>query len=183
MPRRCASTTCCPPRVPISSAVSDAGPRRRRSTAGRSASPTRRGSRRSTSAGSRPVTTVSPTVSAEALEDEDALARGLRVEEAVGLLGLVETPAMREQRAERNFAVGDEARAFFLAGVRERPRGVQGDLTPQQVLADLERDVVALAHERDPAPRDGAAHGLGARLRPYRAGHRALGALDVGAIV
>src|SRR2546421_10217777 len=111
LPRRCASPTCCPPRVPISSAGSDAGPRRRRSTAGRSASPTTRASRRSTSAGSRPVTTVSPTVSAEALEDEDALARGLRVEEAVGLLGLVETPAMREQRAERDLAGGEEGRA------------------------------------------------------------------------
>src|SRR5262249_41178063 len=73
--------------------------------------------------------------------------------------------------------------AFFLAGVRERPRGVQGDLTPQQVLADLERDVVAFAHERDASPGVGAAHGLGTRLRLTRAVHRALGAVAVGEIV
>src|SRR5262245_9498609 len=100
----------------------------------------------------------------EGSEREDALAGRLGVEEAVGLLGLLLAPLMGQQAAQRHLAIGDEARALLLAGVRERPRGVQRDLPAEQVLADLERDVVALTDERDAAPGVRAAHRLGARL-------------------
>src|SRR5215475_6546646 len=94
------------------------------------------------------------------LEDEYPFAGGLGVEETVGLFGLVEVPAMGEEAAQRNLAVGDEARALLLAGIGERPRGVERDLAPQQILADVERDAVALADEGDAAPGVGAAHRL-----------------------
>src|SRR3990172_298568 len=57
------------------------------------------------------------------LEDEHALARGLRVEEPVGLVGLLELEAVGEQARERDPPPRDEARALGLGQGRERPRG------------------------------------------------------------
>src|SRR5215471_2346987 len=119
----------------------------------------------------------------ETLEDEDAFAGGLRVEEAVGVFGLLEAPAMGEQLAQRHLAVGDEAGAFLLAGVGEGPGGVERDLAAEEILADFERHVVALTDEGDAAPRVGAAYGLRARLREARAVHRALRTVAVGQVV
>src|SRR5437867_1818619 len=52
---------------------------------------------------------------------EDALAGGLGVEQFVGLLGLVEPPAVGEEGLDVDPAVGDELRAFGLAHLREGP--------------------------------------------------------------
>ena len=60
---------------------------------------------------------------------------------------------------------------------------MQGDLPPQQILADVERHRVTLAHERHPAPGSRAADRLGARVRVARAVHRRLGAVATGEIV
>lgn len=50
-----------------------------------------------------------------------ALAGGLAVEQAVGGVGLVEAPAVGEQRVHVDPAVGDEAGAVGLADGREGP--------------------------------------------------------------
>src|SRR5439155_5927167 len=104
---------------------------------------------------------------------------GLRVEEAVGLLRLLEPEAVGEQTSEAHLAVGDELRALGLAHARERPRCVDRQLAPDQVLADVERRRVALADERHAAPGRGAAHRGHARVRVARAVHRRLDALAV----
>src|SRR5690349_20726243 len=103
-----------------------------------------------------------------ASHQEDALAARLAVEEAVGLLGLVERPAMGEEAVDVDLAVGDEAGAFGLADGREGPGAHQRHLAAQEVVADVERHRVALADEADLAPGPDAAHGIGARLRRGR---------------
>src|SRR5260370_4943553 len=56
-----------------------------------------------------------------ASHQEDALAGRLRVEQAIGLLGLFQFPAVGEQAFDIDLALGDETRAFALALPRKRP--------------------------------------------------------------
>src|SRR5438876_96184 len=112
--------------------------------------------------------------------DEYPLAGRLRVEEPVGVFRLLEREAMGEKALERELAACNETRAFFLADSAERPRGVDRELPPEHVLADVERRLVAFAHEADAPPGRGAAHGGDARVRVARAVHRRLDALAVG---
>ena len=49
------------------------------------------------------------------LHQEDALAGGLRVEQAVSFLGLIEPPLVREQAVDIDVALDAEARAVGLA--------------------------------------------------------------------
>src|SRR5438309_1163501 len=81
--------------------------------------------------------------------NEDPLSGRLGVEEPVGLLRLLEREAVGEQPLERDLALGDEAGAFFLTHRAERPRGVDRELLPDHVLADVERRRVALSDEAD----------------------------------
>src|SRR5215813_7967554 len=62
-----------------------------------------------------------------------AFAGRLRVEQFVGLVGLVERPAMGEQRLDIDAAIGDEAGAFLLADRGEGPRRDDRELLPQHV--------------------------------------------------
>jgi hypothetical protein len=61
---------------------------------------------------------------------DDGLAGRLRVEEPVGFLGLLETPAVREESLHVHLPVGDELGALGLALLRERPRPHQRYLLP-----------------------------------------------------
>src|SRR5262249_20615488 len=56
-----------------------------------------------------------------ALHQEHALAARLLVEQPVGLLGLIELPAVREQILDLDLAVGDELGALGLSDLREGP--------------------------------------------------------------
>src|SRR5947209_14992090 len=112
--------------------------------------------------------------------DEYPLAGRLRVEEPVGVFRLLEREAVGEKALERELAACNETRAFFLADSAERPRGVDRELPPEHVLADVERRLVAFAHEAHAPPGRGAAHGGDARVRVARAVHRRLDALAVG---
>src|SRR6185436_14192026 len=84
------------------------------------------------------------------------LARRLRVEKLVRFLRLVELPTVREELLNVDLLVGDELAAFGLPLLRERPRADQRHLATQQIWADVERDLPALADEARRAPR---AHG------------------------
>src|SRR6185437_3118588 len=74
---------------------------------------------------------------------EDALAGALAVEQPIGLLGLIERPAMGEQAVDVDPASRDEVGAFGLADAREGPGRDQGELLTQEVAADVERDAAA----------------------------------------
>src|SRR3954463_7989362 len=78
-------------------------------------------------------------------DQEHALAGGLAVEQLVGLLGLIQLPAMREQLFDIDLAVDDELRALGLTHLREGPRRDDRQLLPEHVGADIDRDLVALA--------------------------------------
>jgi hypothetical protein len=52
---------------------------------------------------------------------EDAFAAGLAVEQPIGLLGLGQLPAMREQVVDCDLAVGDEAGAVRLSNRGKGP--------------------------------------------------------------
>src|SRR5215468_9972127 len=97
--------------------------------------------------------------------EDDGLAGRLRVEELVGLLGLVEPPAVREELLHVDLPVGDELGALGLALLRERPRAHQRYLPPQEILADVERDLTPLSDETGSAPRAYGAHGRSAGVR------------------
>src|SRR6185295_19299418 len=92
------------------------------------------------------------------LENDDALAGRLGVENAVGLVGLLELPAVREQRVDVDAVVDREARALELPHRAEGPRADDGELLAQHVAAHVEGDVAALAHEAHRAPGLRAAH-------------------------
>src|SRR3954467_10975882 len=79
------------------------------------------------------------------LEKEDALAGALAVELAVGLVGLLEAPAVGEDALERNALFGDELGALAHAHGAEGPGADEGDLAAQQVRAHVERHVAAFA--------------------------------------
>src|SRR5262245_47550725 len=116
-------------------------------------------------------------------EDEDTLARGLGVEELVGLHGLIQLEVVREELLEGHAALDDEVGALLLAGGAERPRGVDRQLAAQHVLADVERGRAALAHEAHAPPGPRAAHRGHARGLLAGAVHRGLRALAVGQVV
>src|SRR5262249_22515177 len=59
--------------------------------------------------------------SSRSRRQDHALARALGIEQAIGLLGLVEPPLVREQLLHVNVVVGHELRALGLALRREGP--------------------------------------------------------------
>src|SRR6266571_7014336 len=63
---------------------------------------------------------------------EHALAVDLLVEQLVGLLGLVELPAMGEELIDIDAALDRETRAFGLDDIRERPGCDQRQLPAEQ---------------------------------------------------
>src|ERR1044071_2151553 len=94
-----------------------------------------------------------------ALEQKYALTGRRRVEAAVGLVGLLDAPAVGEDALEVDLVVGDEARAFEHAHGAEGPRADQRDLAAQEIGADVQSDVAALADVAGAAPGLDAAHG------------------------
>src|SRR5688500_2499409 len=94
-----------------------------------------------------------------ALQKEHALAGALGVEGAVGLVGLLEPPAMTEDALEPNLPLGNEAGAFEHAHRTEGPGADQGDLPAQQVGAHIQRHVAAFAYVAGGAPGAHALHG------------------------
>src|SRR4030095_2285468 len=111
---------------------------------------------------------------------DDRLARGLRVEQPVGLLRLLEAPAVREQALHVDLPVGDEFGAFGLPLLRERPGADQRDLPAQEIRAHVERHLTALAHEARGAPGAHRAHRGRARLGRRGGVERLVGALAAG---
>src|SRR5438128_2124484 len=89
---------------------------------------------------------------------EDALAGGLGVEEAIGFLRLVQFPLVGEEAVDIDLAVDDKLRAVGLALPGEGPRGDDRQLLAQHVGADVDRHIVALADKTYRAPHLGAAH-------------------------
>src|SRR5262249_8575202 len=96
---------------------------------------------------------------------DDSLAGRLRVEEPVGFLGLLEPPAVREEPLHVHLALGDELGALALALLGARPRPHQRDLPAQEIRADVERDLTALADETGGATRRTGGVSISARLR------------------
>src|SRR5215211_1864201 len=94
------------------------------------------------------------------LHQEDAFAVRLLVEQLVSLVRLVERPAVREQAVDVDLAFDAEGGALRLDDGGERPGGDQRHLAAQQMRADVDRDVAALAHEAHGAPDLGAADGI-----------------------
>src|SRR6266436_6779313 len=94
-----------------------------------------------------------------ASHQENAFAVRLLVEQLISLLRLVERPAVREQSVDIDLALDAELRALGLDDGGEGPRGDQRHLAPEQVRADVDRDVPALAHETHGAPDLRAANG------------------------
>src|SRR5258708_27255900 len=103
-----------------------------------------------------------------ASHQENTFAVRLLVEQRVGLLRLVERPAVREQLVDIDLALDAELRALGLDDGGESPGRDQRHLAPEQVRADVDRDVPALAHEAHGAPDLGAADGIEAGLAVAR---------------
>src|ERR1051326_2806714 len=99
-----------------------------------------------------------------ALHQKHALAAGLLIEQPIGLLGLIELPAVGEQIVDLDAAVGDELRTLRLPHLGEGPRSDDGELLAQHVGAHVDRDVAALADETNSAPGARAAHRCDASL-------------------
>src|SRR5215813_6149959 len=108
---------------------------------------------------------------------DHSLAGRLRVEQPVGLLRLLERPAVREQLLDVDLHVGDELGALGLPLLRERPRADECHLPAQEIRAHVERHLPALAHEARRAPRAHRAHRRGPRLGRRGAVERLVGSL------
>src|SRR5688572_30839077 len=93
----------------------------------------------------RPSGRVSNGSMRKSSEQEDALAGSLGVEQLVGLVGLVEGPALGEQALDVDAAVSDEACALALDHRGEGPGADHRQLLPDHVAANVERDAAALA--------------------------------------
>src|SRR4029079_16363045 len=106
------------------------------------------------------------------VEDEDALAGGLRVEEAIGLVGLRKPEAVGEETLQRDATLHDEPRAFLLDQRAEGPRGVERQLAPEEVGAHVEGHLVPFPDEADPAPGPGRARRRQTGVRLSRAVER-----------
>jgi hypothetical protein len=78
-----------------------------------------------------------------ALEHKDTLARGLRIEEPIRLLCLIEAKAVREHPIHRHLALGDKAGTVRLSDRVKRPGGENSELLADHVRTDLDSDVVA----------------------------------------
>src|SRR5260370_40234377 len=65
---------------------------------------------------------------------------------------------MGEQAVDVDLAIDDEACAFRLADRGKSPGSNQRELAAEHVVADVERDLVALADEAADAPGPGGAH-------------------------
>src|SRR6267378_2175313 len=100
-----------------------------------------------------------------ALEHKNALARGLRVEEPVRFLGLVEGEAVGEHTIHRDLAVGDKAGAVSLPHCVKRPGRKNGELLADHVWTDVNGDVIAFTDKTDCTPGPRAAHGSNAGVR------------------
>ena len=72
---------------------------------------------------------------------------------------------VREEMIDAEAAIDDETRALRLADGREGPGADDRHLPSQHVVADVERNVAALADKARLAPGAYTAHGLCARLR------------------
>src|ERR1043166_6679131 len=71
------------------------------------------------------------------VEQKHAFAGGLRVEQLIGLVRLIELPAMGEQFFDIDLAVDDELRALRLSYLREGPGRDDRQLLPEHVGADI----------------------------------------------
>jgi hypothetical protein len=114
-----------------------------------------------------------------ASHQENAFAVRLPVEQLVGLLRLVERPAVREQLVDIDLAVDAELRALGLDDGGEGPGRDQRHLAPEQVRADVDRHVAALAHETHGAPDLRAADGIETCLAVARCIERQIGVFAV----
>src|SRR5499433_4429318 len=83
---------------------------------------------------------------------DDGLARGLRIEELVSLLRLLELPAVRKELLHIPAVVRNELGALGLALLRERPGADQRHLPAQEIGAHVQRHLAALADEARRAP-------------------------------
>src|ERR1700730_11799581 len=99
-----------------------------------------------------------PSIAVFPLDQEYALAGGLGVEQLVGLVRLIELPAVGEEFFDVELAVDDELRALGLSHLREGPGGDDRQLLPEHVGADVDRHLVALADKAGCAPHLGGAH-------------------------
>src|SRR5713226_1427476 len=95
-----------------------------------------------------------------ASHQENAFAVRLLVEQLVGLLRLVECPAVREQLVDIDLALDAELGALGLDDGGESPGSDQRHLAPEQVRADVDRHVPAFADETHGAPDLRAANGI-----------------------
>src|SRR5690348_11449127 len=93
-----------------------------------------------------------------------ALSIGLPVEQLVRLASLVQRPAVGEQPVHVDLPVHTEIGALRLDDVGEGPGRDQGQLPAQQMWADVDVYVVALAHEAHRAPDLGTANRTQPRL-------------------
>src|SRR5207302_1010870 len=91
----------------------------------------------------------------------------------------LQLPAVGEEAVDLDLAVGNEAGAFGLAHGREGPRADQRHLAAEEIVADVERDLAALADETGLAPGPDAAHGIGPRLGRGRGVERKMSAAPV----
>src|SRR5437867_11736884 len=114
------------------------------------------------------------------LEEEDAFTGGLGVEALVGLVGLLQAPAVREDSFQSDLVVGDEARAVEHAHGAEGPRADERDLAPQEIGAYVEGDVAAFADVASGAPGFHATHRCPARRGGAGAIESEIGALAPG---
>src|SRR6185437_8177834 len=103
-----------------------------------------------------------PRNDAIASHQEYTLAVDLLVEQLIGLLGLVELPAMGEQLIDVDAALDRKARAFGLDDVRKCPGCDQRQLPAEQMRADVDMHVTAFADEAHRSPHLGGA----ARVQP-----------------
>src|SRR5215472_1235760 len=84
---------------------------------------------------------------------DDGLARGLRIEELVGLFRLLELPAVGEELLDVHLEIRDDLGALGLTLFREGPGTDQRHLAAQEIWAHVERHLTALTHEAGRAPR------------------------------
>src|SRR5256885_2118067 len=117
------------------------------------------------------------------VDQEHAFAGGLGVEQLVGLVRLVELPAVGEQFFDVDLAVDDELRALGLTDLREGPRRDDCQLLPEHVGADIDRHLVALADKAGRAPHFRGAHRGDAPFRLARRIEREFGAVTLRQIL
>src|SRR6185437_475848 len=118
-----------------------------------------------------------------ASHQEYTLAVDLLVEQLIGLLGLVELPAMGEQLIDVYAALDRKARAFGLDDVRKCPGCDQRQLPAEQMRADVDMHVAAFADEAHGPPYLGGADRVQPRVRIARRIERQVGVTAVGEVL